>query len=80
MAQGKGLDLLTLKNDLKGGFMAIVKINFDIEVPDNMDEDDMGEWLRYRFGDNGFMSLKNPLAETRDPDPIFGTFEWDYRE
>jgi len=60
-----------------------VKIEFEIELPDDIEhtEDELEEFLRFRLGDNGIMSGKNPFDSKRprcNTDPIFGSFEWDY--
>ena len=47
-------------------------IEFDIEIPDGVDEDDVIEWIRFELNDNGSMANSNPLS--RDSiEPIFGS-------
>ncbi len=55
-----------------------VKIEFEVELPD-VDHTDtqLEEWLRFEFRDNGCMKQANPF-NGNEPDPIFGTFMWDY--
>lgn len=57
-----------------------VKIEFEIELPDiEYTEDELEEFLRFSYNDNGSMKTDNPFNVARsDTDPIFGTFEWDY--
>lgn len=58
-----------------------VKIEFEVELPDvEHTEEQLEEYLRYHFRDNGSVSTKNPfeVASKREPEPIFGTFEWAY--
>lgn len=54
-----------------------VKIEFEINVPDvEHTEEQLEEWLRFTLGDNGCMGGDNPFGDY-EPEPIFGTFEWD---
>lgn len=48
-----------------------------IEDVEGYTEDQLEEFLRYTFRDNGFMSSKNPFYGQRNVEPIFGTFEWE---
>lgn len=58
--------------------MGKVRIEFDAIIPDiEHTDEELEEWLRYEFGDNGSMSLKNPFAGKRRPEPIFGTFDFE---
>ena len=56
-----------------------IKIEFEIKLEDveEYTEDQLEEFLRYTFGDNGCMSSKNPFYGQGSVEPIFGTFEWD---
>ena len=56
-----------------------IKIEFEIELEDveEYTEDQLEEFLRYTFGDNGCMSSKNPFYGQGGVEPIFGTFEWE---
>jgi len=57
-----------------------IKIKFEVELEDveNHTEEQLEEFLRYNFRDNGSMSTKNPFYEQGEPEPVFGTFEWSY--
>ena len=57
-----------------------VKIEFEVNLPDNIEltDDEIEEFLRYHFRDNGIMSGRNPLVNEVEPEPIFGTFYWGY--
>lgn len=56
-----------------------VKIEFEVELNEvEHTEEQLEEYLRYMFRDNGQMSTKNPFYEQGEPEPIFGTFEWEY--
>jgi hypothetical protein len=48
-------------------------IEFDIEAPENVTEEEVYDWARYMVGDTGSFDEDNPLAETPF-DPVFGTF------
>ena len=54
-----------------------VKVEFEVEVPDDMPDDCVLEWLRFSFGDNGTMKERHP-GMTETPEPIFGTFDIKY--
>jgi hypothetical protein len=55
-----------------------IKIEFEVEIEDvDYAEDELEEYLRYMFRDNGSMSTKNPFYEQGEPQPIFGTFMYD---
>ena len=56
-----------------------VKIEFEVELNDvEHTEEELEEYLRYTFRDNGSMSGENPFYGEQEPEPIFGTFEWEY--
>ena len=57
-----------------------IKIEFEVEINevDNYTYEQLEEYLRYSFKDNGSISIKNPFYEQGEPEPIFGTFEWCY--
>ena len=56
-----------------------VKIEFEIELPDiEHTEDQLEEFLRFEFGDNGVKDSRNVFNEAEGVEPIFGTFEWSY--
>ena len=56
-----------------------VKIEFEVELNEvEHTEEELEEYLRYTFRDNGCMSGKNPFYGQQEPEPIFGTFEWEY--
>ena len=44
--------------------MARYKIEFEVEIPDNLNasSDDVYEWARFNLGENGKISGKHPLA------------------
>jgi len=58
-----------------------IKIEFEVELEDveNHTEKELEEYLRYYFRDNGSLSTKNPFEKQGEPDPVFGTFEWEYK-
>ena len=57
----------------------IVKIEFEVELDEvEHTEEQLEEYLRYVYGDNGCMSSKNPFYKQKELEPIFGTFEWEY--
>lgn len=59
--------------------MGRIKIEFEIEIPNGeFTDEELEEYLRFIYGDNGSMALINPLSEEGEPSPIFGTFEWEY--
>jgi hypothetical protein len=54
-----------------------VKVEFEVNIPvEGATEEQIEEWLRFSFGDNGVMENKNPLSNF-EPEPIFGTFNWE---
>ncbi len=57
--------------------MPRIKIEFEIEMPIASDAD-LDEFLRYRMNANGSMKLANPLIDMMTPEPIIGTFKWDW--
>jgi len=55
-----------------------VEIKFTVKLPDIPHTDEqIEEYLRFAFGDNGSMSGTNPFVELPTPEPIFGTFEFE---
>jgi len=57
-----------------------IKIEFEIEIPDEIEstDDELEDFLRFRFGDNGVLSGNNPYNKVRiNTDPVFGTFDWE---
>lgn len=54
--------------------MARYRVEFEIEVPGDLEYDDVLEWARFNLHDNGVMKGGNPL-ENETPEPIFGTFD-----
>ena len=59
-----------------------VEIKFEVELPDVAHtEEQLEEYLRYEFRDNGVLGSGNPFdIRGKGCDPIFGTFEWEYTE
>jgi hypothetical protein len=57
-----------------------VKVEFEIEFDEiEHTEEQLEEYLRFMFGDNGVMSGNNPFnVKGQNVDPIFGSFSWDY--
>ena len=56
-----------------------VKIEFEVELDEvEHTEEELEEYLRYTFRDNGSMSGINPFYGQQEPEPIFGTIEWEY--
>jgi hypothetical protein len=54
-----------------------VKIEFEVELPDiPHTEEELEAYLRFSFRDNGELALINPFNDLGEPDPVFGTFEW----
>lgn len=41
-----------------------ISVTFKATIPDNINEDDILEWLKFRLLYNGSMSANNPLTET----------------
>ena len=57
-----------------------VKIEFEIDIKDiDHTEEELEDFLRFEFRDNGVLSGKNPF-KGESVDPIFGTFYWSYEE
>lgn len=54
-----------------------IKIEFEVEIPDNIEHTDneLEEFLRFEFRDNGSMSGDNPFKKLYI-EPVFGTFYW----
>jgi len=53
-----------------------IKIEFEIELPDgNYTDEEINEFVRFEYADNGCMSSENPI-DCFDIEPIFGTFNW----
>lgn len=46
------------------------KVEFEIDVPDDVSEYDVFEWVRFELHDNGQMSGQNPLVD-RELEPVF---------
>lgn len=59
-----------------------VEISFEVELPDvEHTEEQLEEFIRFEFRDNGRLSGDNPFNKNREScDPIFGTFSWEYAE
>jgi hypothetical protein len=57
-----------------------IKIEFEIELPDiEHTEDELEEFLRFEYRDNGRLNGMNPFNNIKcNMDPIFGSFEWEY--
>lgn len=53
-----------------------VRVEFEIKLPDIDNEERLEEFLRFSFGDNGFMDAGNPFTGNH-VEPIFGTFDWE---
>jgi len=43
--------------------MQTAKIEFEIEIPDDVNNDELYEWLRFVLGENGCLDGNNPLAK-----------------
>lgn len=53
-----------------------IKIEFEVEIEDiGATDQEVEDYLRFSFGDNGSLSGKNPYINEGEPEPIFGTFE-----
>ncbi|ADX66988.1 Uncharacterised protein [Weeksella virosa] len=60
-----------------------IKIEFEVELPNvRHSQKQLEEYIRFHFRDNGSLSGSNPFEKEnkREPEPIFGTFEWEYEE
>lgn len=44
--------------------MKLVSVSFDVNIPDDISDDEIEEWLRFNLHDNGEMSADNPLVDT----------------
>lgn len=58
--------------------MARYKIEFVTEVPDDVTDDEVWEWVRSELGENGRLDSKNPLIK-KDLEAILPSIEI-YRE
>lgn len=57
--------------------MRRLKVEFEVKLPDgSFTDEQIDEWLRFGFGDSGFMSGNNPLNGSAT-EPVFGSFFWD---
>ena len=59
-----------------------IDITFTVDLPElsNSDEE-IEEFLRFEFRDNGVLSGDNPFNQAGTTvDPIFGSFEWIKKE
>jgi hypothetical protein len=57
----------------------IIRIEFEVEVPDiEHTEKELEDFLRFSFRDNGYLEGSNPFIKQGQPEPIFGTFDWNY--
>jgi hypothetical protein len=53
-----------------------IKVEFELEIPDNISDDDITEWLEFELNANGRMKTTNPLHRTLlEPNPF--TVDWD---
>jgi len=61
--------------------MARVEVKYQLEVPDDLDSDLLGQWLNVNFCESGILSeelsqfdifIENKIC------PVYGTFDWDY--
>lgn len=52
-----------------------VKVEFEVEIKDlGATENEIEDYLRFCFGDNGSLDGSNPYINEGDAEPIFGTF------
>jgi hypothetical protein len=50
------------------------KVTFEVEIPDiDHTTQELTNWLRFEFRDNGHLPAKNPFGE-HEPVPVWGTF------
>jgi hypothetical protein len=56
-----------------------VKIEFEVDVPPVVGtEQELEDWLRFVYNDNDTINSDNPyLVSCGEPDPVFGTFDWE---
>lgn len=48
-----------------------VRVNFEVDIPiDDVTDEQIEEWLRFEYHDNGSISGKNPLVDY-EPEAIF---------
>lgn len=61
--------------------MARVEVRYQLEVPDDLDSDLLGQWLNINFCEGGVLTeelsqfdifIENKIC------PVYGTFDWDY--
>lgn len=61
--------------------MARVEVKYQLEVPDDLDSDLLGQWLSLTLCDGGIFGSDlcdfDALVENK-VDPVSGTFDWDY--
>jgi hypothetical protein len=55
-----------------------IEVGFELELPDNIYDEDITEWLEFELNYNGQMNSKNPLAKTLLK-PLNYTLDWEYR-
>jgi hypothetical protein len=57
-----------------------VQVTFEVELPKvEHTEDQLEEFIRFEYGDNGVLSGDNPFNKRGiRVKPTFGTFDWEY--
>jgi hypothetical protein len=55
-----------------------IEVTFELELPDNINDEDVAEWLEFELNYNGQMNSKNPLAKTL-LEPLQYTLDWEHR-
>jgi len=53
--------------------MKTVSVQFDVEVPDDMPQDDAVEWIAFEVGANRSMEVRHPQMKC-DLEPVRGSF------
>ena len=47
-----------------GEKMQTARVEFEIEIPDDVTNDQLYDWLRFELGENGRLDGTNPLTKT----------------
>lgn len=52
-----------------------IRVNFDVEIPEKIDPEDIEEWLRFQLNESGVMDGKNPLVD-RELEAVGFSVDW----
>jgi len=55
-----------------------IEVSFEMELPDNISDDNITEWLEFELNYNGQMDTRNPLSKTL-LQPLNFTLDWDHK-